>query len=668
MTQKKKKLLASGKMIDNFDKKKIKIYSKQDLADFINKNYRNNCTQFTKDFTKLFVENDGTINKPYRKQWEFMNCLNPKDRVVIALKCRQCLHKNSLLELYDKKKGCYYYLSIESLHEFYENYKELYISTYDKEGYPTHDKVIDIWKCGKKPVYEIKTKDGGTISATEEHKFYTNNGWKPLSKIKLGTLLRRNKTFVSVVSKRLIGEHETYDLTTQLHSSYVAEGFHVHNSGFSTATVAKAFHDGYFGKTQDIVIISATKPQAIKVMRRIKQCFADLPEEIRPEFKVDQAQEVILPNNVRIISLSSNPNAARGWTGITFLDEFAMHTETESEELYKAVYPSTTKGGRIIIVSTPAGNKGMFYKLAKFSLKELSEDPNAVESKKFFIYWQDVPFIKEAVEKHGLFSGLTKEMIDQEYNLEFKNDDTQEQYFPRDFILATLREKGGSDFIDSEKDFIPFYTSYYDFGLPTNFVEDIELPVEMKYAQTELRAKYGKIVAGWDVASTENDSILVVLGELRDKPNYFQQIGEFFVNRIGKDSHSVIWQARYVKRVLQLMFVDKLTIDMTGLGRGVVDFLKQDKDVSEIINGFLYRKDNKFDGFVKLKQMLSEQRIKRAWDNNQTNEILKQCTNLRLNSINTTLKAKGNNKDDYPNALMLAVDSNDNHYPNITFI
>jgi len=70
---------------------------------------------------------------------------------------------------------------------------------------------------------------------------------------------------------------------------------------------------------------------------------------------------VTLPNGVRIIGLPANPATARGFTGDAFLDEFALHKD--SREIWKALFPTVTRGYKIRIISTFKGKSNKFYEL-----------------------------------------------------------------------------------------------------------------------------------------------------------------------------------------------------------------------------------------------------------------------------------------------------------------
>ncbi|HEV2349025.1 MAG TPA: terminase family protein [Terriglobia bacterium] len=73
--------------------------------------------------------------------------------------------------------------------------------------------------------------------------------------------------------------------------------------------------------------------------------------------------ETRFPNGSVIYGLPANADTARGYSGNVTLDEFAFHAD--AEKIYSALYPSTTRGYRLEVISTPNGQQGKFYELAK---------------------------------------------------------------------------------------------------------------------------------------------------------------------------------------------------------------------------------------------------------------------------------------------------------------
>lgn len=73
--------------------------------------------------------------------------------------------------------------------------------------------------------------------------------------------------------------------------------------------------------------------------------------------------EVRFPNGSVIYGLPANPDTARGYSGNVTLDEFAFHAD--ADKIYSALFPSITRGYSLEVISTPNGQQGKFYELAK---------------------------------------------------------------------------------------------------------------------------------------------------------------------------------------------------------------------------------------------------------------------------------------------------------------
>lgn len=74
-------------------------------------------------------------------------------------------------------------------------------------------------------------------------------------------------------------------------------------------------------------------------------------------------EEIQFTNGSKIIALPANPATARSYEGDVVLDEFAFHQD--ARKIYEAIEPSITRGYKLAIVSTPNGQQGAYYDLAK---------------------------------------------------------------------------------------------------------------------------------------------------------------------------------------------------------------------------------------------------------------------------------------------------------------
>lgn len=68
-----------------------------------------------------------------------------------------------------------------------------------------------------------------------------------------------------------------------------------------------------------------------------------------------------LQNGARAIGLPANPLTARGWSMNVYLDEFAFHRD--SRKIWAALFPTVTRGYRVMITSTLSGKSNKFYEI-----------------------------------------------------------------------------------------------------------------------------------------------------------------------------------------------------------------------------------------------------------------------------------------------------------------
>jgi phage FluMu gp28-like protein len=111
------------------------------------------------------------------------------------------------------------------------------------------------------------------------------------------------------------------------------------------------------GERQSKELISQAKTHAKAIGAAVKE----LESTFRGEDAEYKMLEIIFPNGSRIIGLPANPDTARGWSGNILLDEFALHKD--SRAIWRALFPTITRGYKIRIVSTPFGKKNKFYEL-----------------------------------------------------------------------------------------------------------------------------------------------------------------------------------------------------------------------------------------------------------------------------------------------------------------
>ena len=102
-----------------------------------------------------------------------------------------------------------------------------------------------------------------------------------------------------------------------------------------------------------------------KVQEHVQSCgiLARACESTFFEGTLIKQLEVRFANGSVIYGLPANPDTARGYSGNVTLDEFAFHAD--ADKIYTALFPTITRGYCLEVISTPNGQQGKFYEIAK---------------------------------------------------------------------------------------------------------------------------------------------------------------------------------------------------------------------------------------------------------------------------------------------------------------
>jgi phage FluMu gp28-like protein len=194
------------------------------------------------------------------------------------------------------------------------------------------------------------------------------------------------------------------------------------------------------------VVLSKGERQSREFMEKVRDfCRAlkelkALPEfEEIPEIEM-KAMEIQFPHNgSRIMGLPANPDTARGFSANVILDEFAFHGD--SQKIYAAIYPTITRGFSIEILSTPNGQQGKFFELARQAglVEGFARDPKTAWSGHRVNVYQAVGAGLK-VDLDLLRAGCDdEETWQQEYECLFLSD--AQNYIPMELILSCISEQ-----------------------------------------------------------------------------------------------------------------------------------------------------------------------------------------------------------------------------------
>lgn len=113
----------------------------------------------------------------------------------------------------------------------------------------------------------------------------------------------------------------------------------------------------------NVLLLSASERQGLELMQKVRMHMCALSRLTAGHVSSarESASRIELPNGSRIICLASNVSTVRGFSGHVFLDEFAFHSDGRT--IWRAIYPTITRGYKARICSSAAGMQDMFHEL-----------------------------------------------------------------------------------------------------------------------------------------------------------------------------------------------------------------------------------------------------------------------------------------------------------------
>jgi len=138
--------------------------------------------------------------------------------------------------------------------------------------------------------------------------------------------------------------------------------------GYSFAASIRALLECLKRKTTWVFLSKGERQSRLlmeKVQEHVQSCgiLAQACESTFFEGTLIKQLEVRFANGSVIYGLPANPDTARGYSGNVTLDEFAFHAD--ADKIYAALFPTITRGYGLEVISTPNGQQGKFYELAK---------------------------------------------------------------------------------------------------------------------------------------------------------------------------------------------------------------------------------------------------------------------------------------------------------------
>ena len=192
------------------------------------------------------------------------------------------------------------------------------------------ERVQEIIKCGKDPIYFIKT-------------------YMSVQHPKRGTL-----------------PFETYEFQDDIIRAMEKNRFNIvlksRQLGLSTITAAYAAWLAIFYKDKNILIIATKKDVAMNLMKKIKFMIKSVPEWLVLPSYEETMTSMRFTNGSEIKAVPTSPDAGRSEAlSLLIVDEAAIIRDFD--EIWTGLQPTISTGGNAIVLSTPYGVGGQYYKL-----------------------------------------------------------------------------------------------------------------------------------------------------------------------------------------------------------------------------------------------------------------------------------------------------------------
>ena len=287
---------------------------------------------------------------------------NPEWSTWLMLTARGCVAGHTLV-----------YLPLEDRHER--------IDVLAAEGKPVT--VLALTEDGPKPaptdgapfakgvaeLHVVATEDGQVITVTDQHRFLTPGGWKPLAEIRAGSVLRRAENadiaqwtmaqWTMVTGITPAGPGVFYDMHVPGPENYAAEDLWNHNTGktkagsnwvLEMALSKPGLYVGMCAPTHDDIRSVCIEGDS-GILAEARRNGTDIPEKAYNKNR----QTIDLPNGSRISGFSAEkPESIRGENlAYVWFDELAMIRYFSF--YHEGLQPALRKGEnpRLMITTTP---------------------------------------------------------------------------------------------------------------------------------------------------------------------------------------------------------------------------------------------------------------------------------------------------------------------------
>lgn len=386
------------------------------------------CKYFLKNYYKITSLDEGFILfKPYEYQSELIDSFQ-NHRFNISLQSRQsgkCVEHNTNITIRNKKSGKIEIVSIGEFHHRDEERERIYYGEsqginlvnltrrdeqFDGLASTTQRKFLRSYKVedwevlGDKGFVPIKsthitvkykswymrTANGSELSCADDHIVFKAGGiQKYVKNLKPGMRVMTQDGISEVIQiTPLNTERHMYDLQVDSDDHrYYTDGILSHNT-----TIVAAFILWFvtFHESKEVVVVANKEKQAKEILSRISAAYQDMPAFMQAGAVKYGSTEIEFDNKSKISAYATSPDAARGKSlSLLYVDEAAF--VDCDYDFWDSVSPTVAMSNtsKIIMTSTPNGQRGLFYDLWKGAEPDENGITNGFNLTR--ITWESVP-------------------------------------------------------------------------------------------------------------------------------------------------------------------------------------------------------------------------------------------------------------------------------------
>jgi hypothetical protein len=196
-------------------------------------------------------------------------------------------------------------------------------------------------------------------------------------------------------------------------------------SGKSTTASILALHKALMSPASLTLILAPAERQAKELFSKVAESYQALGHPL----KADSYRKLgmHLGNGSRIEALPGTEKTIRGFSGVDLL--IVDEASRVDDGLYYAIRPMlATSGGRLMMLSTPAGKRGVFFE----------EWVNGQGWERYEIKAEEVPRIPASFLAEER-AALPAFIYDQEYGCKFI--ETEDQLFGYDLVMSSITDE-----------------------------------------------------------------------------------------------------------------------------------------------------------------------------------------------------------------------------------